>query len=283
MSNQQTLAVSGYHVVQLLGSGARSTIWQVKNRADGEFAALKRVVKRQSTDQRFLEQAFNEYEIGRDLDHPNIRRIYELRRIKKWFAVKEIHLLMEYCEGHTLQDKRPKDVVTAARIFVKVGEALTYMNSQGIVHADMKPNNIVITPAGEVKVIDLGQSCPVGTVKKRVQGTPDFIAPEQVHRRPLDSRTDVFNFGASLYWTLTGRAIPTILPKKGAVTLMAEQSLTPPENHNPDVGAPLSKLVMDCVEPQPPHRPKSMKDVLARLTLITRSLINQNGNGTRPK
>ena len=70
------------------------------------------------------------------------------------------------------------------------------MNSRGYVHADTKPNNIIVSAKGTVKIIDLGQSCPLGTIKERIQGTPDFIAPEQVNRRPLARRVRPYVIGA---------------------------------------------------------------------------------------
>jgi serine/threonine-protein kinase len=130
-----------------------------------------------------------------------------------------------------------------------------------------------------VKVIDLGQSCRIGTIKQRIQGTPDFIAPEQVHRRPLDSRTDVYNFGAALYWTVTGKAIPTVLPRERATNLKSDYVVTPPEKVNERVSAPLSKLIIDCVEMAPADRPESMSTVAARLGLIAHSLTRQSNGG----
>jgi serine/threonine-protein kinase len=154
-----------------------------------------------------------------------------------------------------------------------VAAALQYMNMLGFVHADMKPNNILVAPDGTVKIIDLGQSCRIGATKERIQGTPDFIAPEQVLRRPLDPRTDVFNFGASLYWTLTGEPMPTILPKKGgAVTLVGDPEVIPPDEVNPDVPSPLSKLVMNCIQPKPSARPQNMEKLVGRLEVINHSL-----------
>jgi serine/threonine-protein kinase len=150
------------------------------------------------------------------------------------------------------------------------------MNAKGFVHSDMKPNNIVLSPEGVVKVIDMGQSCPLGTIKARIQGTPDYIAPEQVHRRPLDARTDVYNFGAALYWVLTGKPIPTALPQRGSMTMNADLSIVPPENINNQVPASLNKLVMDCIETQPKNRPNSMNDVASRLSLIGHTL-RKNG------
>jgi eukaryotic-like serine/threonine-protein kinase len=272
MSSTQTLEVPGFEVIQFLGSGARSTIWQVRDRQTEEVFALKRVVKRASADSRFLDQAINEYEIASRLKHPAIRRVYSLQRVKRWLSVREVLVIMEMCEGQTVQQNRPQSVQETVRIFVEVAGALAHMNTNGIVHADTKPNNIMVSPEGNVKVIDLGQSCPVGTVKARIQGTPDFIAPEQVHRRPVDGRTDVFNFGATIYWTLTGRPIPTVLPKEGSLTLNNGQRITPPEQLNPQIPKPLGKLVTDCIEITPAQRPASMNEVLSRLSLISKQL-----------
>jgi serine/threonine-protein kinase len=272
MSTVQTLEVPGYQVVQFLGSGARSTIWRVRDRDGNQEFALKRVVKRHVSDYRFLEQAINEYEVGSRLDHPVVRHIYRIRRLKRWLRLREVHLLMELCEGNTVQGARPQSIPEIIRIFTQVGEAMAYMNSRGFVHADMKPNNILVAPDGTVKIIDLGQSCPIGTVKQRIQGTPDYIAPEQVHRRPLDARTDVFNFAASLYWALTGKPIPTFLPKKGGYHLMTDLSIAPPDALNPEVPTSLGRLVSDCLKISPAQRPAGMADAVARMKLIRDAL-----------
>lgn len=276
MSVPKTLEVPGYQVMRYLGSGARSTIWQIKGRNGGEVLALKRVVKRETSDAKFLAQAVNEYHVASQLNHDILRKIIRLRRIKRWLAVREVHLVMEYCEGATLQEDRPESIAEVVRVFTEVGRGLAYMNNEGFVHADIKPNNVLVAGDGAVKVIDMGQSCPLGTIKDRIQGTPDFIAPEQVHRRPLDGRTDVFNLAAAMYWTLTGKAIPTALPKKGAVTLVSEMIVVPPEEVNPDVPPSLSKLIYDCIEPMPDSRPRSMNEVVSRLGLIAHTLKNNS-------
>jgi serine/threonine protein kinase len=271
MSSVQTLEVPGYQVVQFLGSGACSTIWRIRDCQTDKDYALKRVVKRHSGDFRFFEQAENEYEIASQLDHPVLRHMYSIRRIKRWMSLREIHLIMEFCEGKTVQDNRPKSVAESVRIYSQIAQALSYMNAQGFVHADMKPNNILIAPGGAVKVIDFGQSCRLGAIKRRIQGTPDFIAPEQINRRPLDARTDVFNFGASLYWTLAGRPIPTSMTK-GSAALLADLLAVPLDQVNAEVPAPLSKLVLECIESLPSRRPASMNEVGSRLMLIARKL-----------
>lgn len=281
MSTTQTLEVPGYQVVQYLGSGARSTIWQIRERRTEKTYALKRVVKRQASDQRFLEQALNEYEVSSHLDHPTVRKVVSLRKVKRWLSLREVHLVMEMCEGVTVQDSPPETVTEVARVFMEVAEALAHINARGFVHADIKPNNIMVAPDGSVKIIDLGQSCPLGTVKQRIQGTPDFIAPEQVYRRPLDARTDVYNFGAALYWTLVGKPIPTVLPRKHATQLASEMIITAPMDLDAAIPQSVSKLVMDCVETRPSDRPGTMNDVVARLDIITHTLSKTNGRLSR--
>ena len=267
-----TLQVPGYKIVQLLGTGARSTIWQVRHISTGKFYTLKRVLKRERNDYRYIEQVEAEYTNSRKLDHPNLRKVHHLKRIRRWLTISEVQLMMEYCSGETIQNARPQSIPQVVDIFTQVASVLEHMNSRGIVHADTKPNNIILANDGKIKVIDLGHSCAVGTVKERIQGTPDFIAPEQVQRQPLDTRTDVFNFGASLYWTLTGRAIPTTLPHTDSIRMKREHMFHPIAELNPNAPAALNKLVEDCIEPLPARRPGSIKDVVSRLGLVSLTL-----------
>ncbi len=275
--SQERLRIPGYEVLEYLGSGARSTIWRLRDKKTGQFCALKRVVRYSGDDNRFFEQAINEFKVAANFDHPAIRKYHRIRKVRSLLKLKELHLFMELCPGSSCQNNRPDNVSQTARIFLAVAEALTHMHSRWFVHADIKPNNIIVSDNGTVKIIDFGQSCPVGTVKERIQGTPDFIAPEQVYRRPLDGRTDVFNFGASLYWTLTGQAIPTILPKKTSnVPMISDLRVKPPEELNNNVPVSLSRLIMDCIEPNPIRRPQNTKDVFIRLDLIAHALNRNN-------
>ena len=267
------LEVPGYQVVEYLGSGARSTIWRVRDRRANRVRALKRVTKQPSDDNRFLAQAINESNVSSRFDHPIIRKCYSMRRVRRWFRLEELHLLMELCEGTSCQANRPIGLAKVVTIFHAVAEGLSHVHARGFIHADIKPNNIIVAEDGTVKIIDFGQSCPIGTVKERIQGTPDFIAPEQVHCRPLDVRTDVFNFGATLYWTVTGQPIPTILPKRSdGIQLVTDMQVVPPAELNPEVSPGLARLVLDCIEPQLSRRLGSMRDVIARLDLVAHTL-----------
>ena len=126
---------------------------------------------------------------------------------------------------------------------------------------------------GMVKLIDFGQSCPIGTVKDRIQGTPDYIAPEQVQRQPITPRTDVFNLGATMYWVLTRRHIPTMIPKGEPGTVVKSDNTCPaPREINPQVPPALSGLVVGCVQARPNDRPESMEQVCSRLEIALTQL-----------
>lgn len=260
------------YCLRVLGTGAHSTIYEARS-ASGKAYALKRVPRGSRADDRFVIQALTEYQTLRHIDHPNVRAVVHLQKIRRLLSLREVRLLMEYCPGQTLQQAPPKSVLAACGIYAQVANALHHVHQAGFVHADMKPNNIVVDEAGNVKIIDFGQSCPIGTVKQRIQGTPDFIAPEQVNRHPCDVRTDIFNFGASFYHSLTGRAGPVVLPKEGSIQLPGHHLPDPPEQHNPSVPPLLSRLVMDCIQLQPQQRPPDMQEVIARLGIVLRKEI----------
>lgn len=267
-----SFTVPGYTVYERLGTGARSTIWLVTNQQTGEQIALKRVVRRATDDDRFLNQAVNDYEISSKLDCPYLRKSFDIRRIRKIFSLKELHVFMEYVEGRTLEEIGPLGIHGLTGIFIRVAEGLDALHQSGYIHTDIKPNNLIIGEHGEVKIIDFGQSCPIGHVKGRIQGTPDYIAPEQVEKGiPLDQRTDIFNLGATLYWSITGQYFPTVMPSRKRATgidLAGPRLPVPPEELNPNVPAALSKLVMDCCQSSPKERPSAMREVIRRLEVV---------------
>jgi len=269
--------VAGYAVLAHLGHGAASSIYLVQDPKKKQIWALKHVQKRDAKDQRFLDQTMQEYQIGSKLNHPAIRRIVKQVKNRQLLSVKEIYLLMEYVDGVSLESKRPDSIVDAVRVFREVAEGLSHMHASGFVHADMKPNNIVVTESGDVKVIDLGQSCTSGTVKERIQGTPDYIAPEQVHRRAITPKTDVYNLGATMYWVLTGKHIPTAMPKGDSLVSSIDDSMiekpTPVRELNPQTPERLADLIMQCVQVDPDLRPESMQKIADALDLIRAKML----------
>lgn len=262
--------ILGFEVLATLGVGARSTIYAVKN-GEGEFFALKRVVKSSPSDQRFMDQAILEHEVAQKFDHPALRKSIKLIRQRNFIRTSEILVLMEMVDGYTLEKHQPDTLADLCHICREIAQGLGVMHKGGYVHADIKPNNIMITGKNRVKIIDFGQSCPIGTVKERIQGTPDYIAPEQVQRRSITPRTDVFNLGATMYWLLTQKHVPTLIPKGGAgISLRTEDTCKTPIELNPDTPPALSSLVMDCIHTEAPQRPETMALVADRLEIAAR-------------
>ena len=150
-----------------------------------------------------------------------------------------------------------------------VADALAHMNDKGYVHADMKPTNVLVTEDGSVKVIDLGQAHPIGKAKERIQGTPGFMAPEQAEIQPLSERTDVYNFGATIYWMLTSQEVPTAGPGSRG----GKAAVPPPANRfNPDVPVELAEVVNLCLEPNEHGRWKNMHAVTRQLDKVLASM-----------
>jgi len=268
--------IAGYRVLAKVGEGAASILYAVQDPKTKQVWALKHVKKDSDRDQRFLVQVENEYDVGSKLDHPNIRSVVSIRRHRKMFKVQAISLVMELVDGTPLDQRTPKNQLQAVRVFQQVAKGLAHMHGRGFVHADMKPSNVLVTHDEGVKVIDLGQGCKIGTVKKRIQGTPGYMAPEQAHRQAITPKTDIYNFGATIYWVLLREVIPTAMPPKddgnslysGAIDAEMVDPPVPPIDKNKDIHPLLSKQIMDCVALDPDDRPESMNFVANRLELI---------------
>jgi len=259
-----------YEVLERLGEGAGSIIYAVMDPLTKQTFALKHVVREDAKDIRFVEQMENEFAISKQFNHPNLRRSYDLKIVKSMLLkVNEAFLVMELFNGKALDTYLPPSIVDIVDAFIQAAQGLKAMHVMGYVHCDIKPNNIMRTEGGLVKVIDFGQSAKIGTVKERIQGTPDFIAPEQVTRRPISVQTDVFNLGATLYWALTAKHIPTAytVNKKGENSFLLDTRIDTPQDLNPKVPGALSNLVMECIATKAQKRPAEMDQVITRLEL----------------
>jgi eukaryotic-like serine/threonine-protein kinase len=267
------LNVGGFSILERIGTGARSTIYLATDLEDNTSVALKRVVFERPEDTRIFEQVETEYKVAKRIDHPYIRKCYKLKKIRSMLKVKEMLLSMELFDGANLEDGPTLSLGDVLLVFRLVATGLNAMHQQGFVHCDIKPNNILLSKAGSIKIIDLGQSCKIGTVKPRIQGTPDYIAPEQVRRNPLGPKTDIFNLGATMYWALTGKNVPTLIPKKNEFGLPIKNGpIRAPHEIKKRIPPGVSNLVMDCVKEDPAERPPNMMTVISRLDLIIHSI-----------
>jgi serine/threonine-protein kinase len=265
-----TQTILGYDIISRLGQGAGSVIYAASDPSTGQLYAVKHVVCESARDARLIEQVEAEFSLGKTLVHPNLRRIYDLKLSRSIFRRNaEALLVMELIDGQTLAERPGATMGQTVESFIQVAHGLRAMHALGLVHCDLKPNNILRTDDGVVKLIDFGQSCRAGAVKQRIQGTPDFIAPEQMMRQPVTAQTDVYNLGATIYVLLTGKPIPTAYTTgaNGRDSFLLPQMMESPRDLNANVPAGLSNLVMESISTSPAKRPDGMPEVISRLEL----------------
>lgn len=268
----------GYEIIDFLGEGAGSMIYAASDPITHQLYAIKHVAVKVEKDQRFVEQLLNEHEVAQKVQHPALRRCIDLKVTKPLLRkVTDAALIMEMVEGTSCELRPPTDMGVLTDVFHQTATALAAMHDQNYVHCDLKPNNILLTAGNKVKIIDLGQACPIGSVKKRIQGTPDFIAPEQVKCEPVTVQTDVYNLGATFYWLLSGAKLPTLFTlKKSRNSFLVADAIKQPHEYNSKVPENLSNLVMECCRITPARRPASMQDICRSLEIIRETIPGAN-------
>lgn len=268
--------IFGYEVIEHLGEGAGSHIYAVSDPVTRQIYAVKYVPRQTEKEMRFVHQLEAEHDVSRLVNHPGLRRTFDLKLEKTWLGkITSAALIMELVDGSPLEANLPRQPLQILHIFRKTAEALAALHQMDYVHCDLKPNNILVSADGSVKVIDLGQTVKSGTIKERIQGTPDYIAPEQVKRQAVTFRTDVFNFGATMYWAFSGgKNLPTLFTlKKGDNSFLLDVAIPTPAENNPAVPENLSNLIMECVRTNPAKRPADFPEVLRRMELIETTMV----------
>jgi serine/threonine protein kinase len=261
-----------YRVVKPLGTGAGSAIFEISDKSAGGKRYALKVVRRDDEDEnpsKYIDQARNEFAVAQKLKHPAIARVYDIRSRRSWFKLAGVDLLMEYVDGKTLDEIEAPEMGQIVLMFCQVASALTHMHRRGVFHGDMKPQNIMLSKNGQVKLIDFGTCWIRGEDKHRVQGTPQYMAPEQATERTVDARTDIYNFGATMYRMFTGRFANQGVPKPGAE---GARRLAAPTQINPKIPKPLSELIMGCLEISPERRPPGMFEIHHQLVEIARQM-----------
>jgi serine/threonine-protein kinase len=269
VSSSPKLSAMKYRVVSTLGTGAGSTILQISDKtAGGKRYALKVVKRQDADDDIYIEQARREFEVSQKLKHPNILKIHDMRTRKSWFKLTGVELLMEYVDGKTLDEIEAPEMGQLVLVFCEVASAMHHMHRRGVFHGDLKPSNIMLSKDGHVKLIDFGTCWVRGEAKNRVQGTPQYIAPEQAADKVVDAKTDLYNIGATMYRMFTGRFAQGGIPKAGE----GARKLPAPTQINPKLPAPLSETIMACLEISPERRPDDMFGVQNRLVAVAKSM-----------
>ncbi len=261
--------IGKFTVLGTLGSGAHSSILHVRREEDSREYALKLVPIDDKEDRKYLEQAKHEFRVGQMLNHPNLVKVYAFETETGWFSgPKKAKLLLEYVPGKTM-DKLPlQRMAKLLRMFERIADALTHMHKQGVYHADLKPNNLMHERGTRVKVLDYGLAWIKGEAKDRIQGTPEYMAPETVEHKLVNERTDIYNFGVTMYRLVTLQLPPCWMTGEDALPMnkkVFREQLKPVRTANPMVPEPLAELIHQCIEPNANKRPERMSHIQGTL------------------
>jgi len=269
-------SIGKFTVMGTLGHGAHSTILQIRREKDARIYALKVVAIDDAEEMKFYEQAKHEYEVAQKLDHPNLVKIPAIEIERSWlFQVKKVRLLIEYVDGRTLDRCPAMSVSKLLSIFSQTAAGVAHMHRRGVLHADLKPNNLIVSKTGQVKVIDYGLAWIKGTPKERIQGTPEYMAPETVENGTISELSDIYNFGVTLYRATTLTLPPAYISVDGSPVADRrswKKLLKPVDSLNPRVPKPLCDLIHQCLAYHPADRPQSMSAILESLEAIRSEL-----------
>ena len=250
--------IGRYELVREVGRGGFGVVWEARDRDLGRTVALKllRVRAEAVPEKRLLSEA----EVAARLSHPNIVTVLDVGR-----SAHGVYLVQEYLAGETLAARIAGGRLSlreSLRIAVEIARGLAHAHAHGVVHRDLKPQNVFLCEDGQVKILDLGMASALGR-RKLDGGSPDYMAPEQARAAPEDERTDVFALGVLLYRMLAG-ASP--FPDGRAAGQRVARGLQVKEA--PELGS----LVEAMLSVDPTHRPRDAGEVLQDLQAIASAL-----------
>jgi len=270
--------IGKFQVVGPLGTGAHSSIMHVRRTADSKHYALKVVSIDGPDEQKFLDQAEHEFRVAQMLDHPNLIKIYALEPQKDWlFRVRKMHMLIEYVNGKTLDQLPRVPVPRLVQVFERIAAGLVHMHRRQVCHGDLKPNNVMLSRNGEVKILDYGLAWIKGESKGRVQGTPEYMAPETAKNKLVNERTDIYNLGALMYRLLTWRLPPSTVSVEGGGAIVDakvwERLFKPAQEYAPDAPPPLYELIHRCLAFKALNRPERVSEIQGALDHLAEQLV----------
>ena len=266
--------ISHYKILEKLGEGGMGVVYKAEDTKLDRIVALKFLPKHLISDSAEKERFVQEAKAASALNHHNITTIHEIDEFED-----QMFIVMEYCEGETLKrmpEKEPLSIKKVLDIGIQVCEGLAAAHEKGIVHRDIKSDNIMLAPRGQIKIMDFGLAKIKGAMKLTMDGstlgTLAYMSPEQVQGEEADHRSDVFSLGVVLYELLAGR-LPFGGEHQAAIvySILNEAPQTIARFNN-QVSAKLEDIVFKALAKEREERYQHIDDLLADLRRERKSL-----------
>lgn len=263
-----------YEILRKIGAGGMSDVYKAKDHVLGRFVAIKVLKQEFSEDVNFVTKFRTEAQSAAGLEHPNIVNIYDVGSEDGMH-----YIVMEYVEGITLktyiEKKGQLSYKEAISIAIQVGRGIEAAHGKHIVHRDIKPQNIMISTEGKVKVMDFGiaRAATSNTINSDVMGSVHYASPEQARNGYVDGRSDIYSLGIVMYEMVTGR-----VPFDGDTTVAVaiqhlQEEMVAPSAYAPDLPISLEKIILKCTLKNGDRRYQTIGDLLLDLK---KSLISPN-------
>jgi serine/threonine-protein kinase len=260
VNNQQPILVGGrYELGELLGRGGMAEVRKGTDTRLGRVVAVKRLRTDLASDATFQARFRREAQSAASLNHPAIVAVYDTGEepAADGSGISQPYIVMEYVAGRTLRDilREGRKILPERALEITSGvlSALDYSHRAGIIHRDIKPGNVMLTPSGDVKVMDFGIARAISdasstmTQTAAVVGTAQYLSPEQARGETVDSRSDVYSAGCLLYELLTGRP-PFVGDSPVAVAYQhVREPAAPPSDHDTDLPPEIDAIVMKAL------------------------------------
>ncbi len=263
-----------YEIVGKIGAGGMSDVYKAADHSLGRNVAIKVLKQEFSEDINFVTKFRTEAQSAAKLEHPNIVNIYDVGSESGMH-----YIVMEYVEGITLktyiEKKHQLSFKEAVSISIQVARGIEAAHNKGIIHRDIKPQNIIISTEGKVKVTDFGiaRAASSNTISSDVMGSVHYASPEQARNGFVDGRSDIYSLGIMMYEMVTGR-----VPFDGDTTVAVaiqhlQEEMVSPSAYASELPISMEKIILKCTQKNPDRRYQNIADVLMDLR---KSLISPN-------
>lgn len=261
-----TFLADRYEIIAKVGAGGMSDVYKAKDHILGRFVAIKVLKQEYSEDRNFVTKFRIEAQSAAGLEHPNIVNIYDVGNADDLYFI-----VMEYVEGITLktyiEKKGQLSFKEAESIAIQVARGIEAAHNKNIIHRDIKPQNIIISTEGKVKVTDFGiaKAASTNTISSDVMGSVHYVSPEQARNGFVDARSDIYSLGIVMYEMITGR-----VPFDGDTTVSVaiqhlQEEMTAPSVYAPNVPISCEKIILKCTQKNQDRRYQNIADLLTDL------------------